>query len=58
MAKKKGNKKAVENKPSNKAEKIVTENKVEAKAPEKYNGYIVMGGMVIKMSEAKARLLV
>ena len=53
MAKKKTTKKALKQTPENKAEKVVQETK---QVP--YNGYISMGGARIKMSEAKARLLV
>ena len=45
--------KAVTKKPENKAQKIETTTK-EAK----YSGYVVMGGARLRMSEAKARLLV
>lgn len=53
MAKKKTTKKALKQTPENKAEKVIQETK---QVP--YNGYISMGGARIKMSEAKARLLV
>ena len=53
MAKKKTTKKALKQTPENKAEKVVQETK---QVP--YNGFISMGGARIKMSEAKARLLV
>ncbi len=53
MAKKKTTKKALKQNVENKAEKVVQETK---QVP--YNGYISMGGARIKMSEAKARLLV
>ena len=53
MAKKKTTKKALKQTPENKAEKVIQETK---QVP--YNGFIYMGGARIKMSEAKARLLV
>jgi hypothetical protein len=53
MAKKKTTKKVFKETVENKAEKVVQETK---QVP--YNGYISMGGARIKMSEAKARLLV
>ena len=53
MAKKKTTKKALKQTVENKAEKVVQETK---QVP--YNGFISMGGARIKMSEAKARLLV
>jgi len=53
MAKKKTTKKALKQTVENKAEKVIQETK---QVP--YNGYISMGGARIKMSEAKARLLV
>ena len=53
MAKKKTTKKALKQTPENKAEKVVQETK---QVP--YNGFVSMGGARIKMSEAKARLLV
>ena len=48
-------------KTTKKAEKAPIENKaVESKPQTKevYNGYITIGGATIKMSEAKARLMV
>ena len=53
MAKKKTTKKAFKETVENKAEKVVQETK---QVP--YNGFVSMGGARIKMSEAKARLLV
>ena len=53
MAKKKTTKKVFKETVENKAEKVVQETK---QVP--YNGFIYMGGARIKMSEAKARLLV
>lgn len=53
MAKRKTTKKVFKETVENKAEKVVQETKA---AP--YNGFIFMGNARIKMSEAKARLLV
>jgi len=53
MAKKKTTKKALKQTVENKAEKVIQETK---QVP--YNGFVSMGGARIKMSEAKARLLV
>ena len=53
MAKKKTTKKAFKETVENKAEKVIQETK---QVP--YNGFVSMGNARIKMSEAKARLLV